>query len=50
VKDIERLLAAGLVRILRLRDPEVALAAAQAMADAGLRAVEVTATALARPR
>jgi 2-dehydro-3-deoxyphosphogluconate aldolase/(4S)-4-hydroxy-2-oxoglutarate aldolase len=44
VNDTERLLDAGLVPILRLSDPEVALAAAQAMAEAGLRAVEVTAT------
>jgi 2-dehydro-3-deoxyphosphogluconate aldolase/(4S)-4-hydroxy-2-oxoglutarate aldolase len=43
VKYTERLLDAGLIPILRLRDQEVALAAGQAMADAGLRAVEVTA-------
>jgi 2-dehydro-3-deoxyphosphogluconate aldolase/(4S)-4-hydroxy-2-oxoglutarate aldolase len=43
-KDTGRLLEAGLVPILRLHDPEVALAAGQAMAEAGLRAVEVTAT------
>jgi 2-dehydro-3-deoxyphosphogluconate aldolase/(4S)-4-hydroxy-2-oxoglutarate aldolase len=44
VNDTERLLDAGLIPILRLLDQEVALAAAQAMAEAGLRAVEVTAT------
>jgi 2-dehydro-3-deoxyphosphogluconate aldolase/(4S)-4-hydroxy-2-oxoglutarate aldolase len=44
VNGTERLLDAGLVPILRLFDQEVALAAAQAMAEAGLRAVEVTAT------
>jgi 2-dehydro-3-deoxyphosphogluconate aldolase/(4S)-4-hydroxy-2-oxoglutarate aldolase len=44
VSDTERLLGAGLVPILRLHDAEVALAAGQAMAEAGLRAVEVTAT------
>jgi 2-dehydro-3-deoxyphosphogluconate aldolase / (4S)-4-hydroxy-2-oxoglutarate aldolase len=43
VNDSERLLDAGLVVILRLNDPDVAVAAGQAMADAGLRAVEVTA-------
>jgi 2-dehydro-3-deoxyphosphogluconate aldolase / (4S)-4-hydroxy-2-oxoglutarate aldolase len=43
VNDTERLLDAGLVVILRLQDPDVALAAGQAMAQAGLRAVEVTA-------
>jgi 2-dehydro-3-deoxyphosphogluconate aldolase / (4S)-4-hydroxy-2-oxoglutarate aldolase len=42
--DTERLLNAGLVPILRLNDPDVALAAGQALAEAGLRAVEVTAT------
>jgi 2-dehydro-3-deoxyphosphogluconate aldolase/(4S)-4-hydroxy-2-oxoglutarate aldolase len=41
--DLERLLDAGLIPILRLRDAEVALAAGQALAEAGLRAVEVTA-------
>ncbi|MFL5796448.1 MAG: bifunctional 4-hydroxy-2-oxoglutarate aldolase/2-dehydro-3-deoxy-phosphogluconate aldolase [Actinomycetota bacterium] len=44
MNDTERLLDAGLIPILRLHDQEVALAAAQAMAEAGLRAVEVTAT------
>ena len=44
MNDTERLLDAGLVPILRLHDAEVALAAGQAMAEAGLRAVEVTAT------
>lgn len=44
MNDTERLLDAGLVPILRLQDPDVALAAGQAMAEAGLRAVEVTAT------
>ncbi|MGH2555534.1 MAG: bifunctional 4-hydroxy-2-oxoglutarate aldolase/2-dehydro-3-deoxy-phosphogluconate aldolase [Actinomycetota bacterium] len=43
MNDTERLLDAGLVPILRLQNPEVALAAGQAMAEAGLRAVEVTA-------
>ena len=43
MSDTDRLLDAGLVPILRLRDPEVALAAGLAMAEAGLRAVEVTA-------
>jgi 2-dehydro-3-deoxyphosphogluconate aldolase/(4S)-4-hydroxy-2-oxoglutarate aldolase len=43
VSDTERLLHAGLVLILRLRDPDVALAAGEAMAEAGVRAVEVTA-------
>jgi 2-dehydro-3-deoxyphosphogluconate aldolase/(4S)-4-hydroxy-2-oxoglutarate aldolase len=43
VDDTARLLDAGLIPILRLRDPEVALAAGEAMAEAGLRAVEVTA-------
>jgi 2-dehydro-3-deoxyphosphogluconate aldolase/(4S)-4-hydroxy-2-oxoglutarate aldolase len=43
VNDTERLLDAGLIPILRLRDQEVALAAGEAMANAGLRAVEVTA-------
>jgi 2-dehydro-3-deoxyphosphogluconate aldolase / (4S)-4-hydroxy-2-oxoglutarate aldolase len=41
--DTARLLDAGLIPILRLRDADVALAAGQAMAEAGLRAVEVTA-------
>ena len=49
MNDTERLLDAGLVPILRLLDPEVALAAAQAMAEAGLRAVEVTATVPGAP-
>jgi 2-dehydro-3-deoxyphosphogluconate aldolase / (4S)-4-hydroxy-2-oxoglutarate aldolase len=40
---MERLLDAGLIPILRLQDAEVALAAGQAMAQVGLRAVEVTA-------
>ena len=44
MNDTERLLDVGLVPILRLHDPAVALAAGQAMAEAGLRAVEVTAT------
>jgi 2-dehydro-3-deoxyphosphogluconate aldolase/(4S)-4-hydroxy-2-oxoglutarate aldolase len=44
VNDTDRLLSAGLVPILRLRDADVALAAGQALAEAGLRAVEVTAT------
>ena len=44
MNDTERLLNVGLVPILRLHDPDVALAAGQAMAAAGLRAVEVTAT------
>jgi 2-dehydro-3-deoxyphosphogluconate aldolase/(4S)-4-hydroxy-2-oxoglutarate aldolase len=43
VNDTERLLDAGLVLILRLQDPDVALAAGEAMAQAGVRAVEVTA-------
>jgi len=43
VNDTERLLDAGLVPILRLQDAQVALAAGEAMARAGLRAVEVTA-------
>ena len=43
MSDLERLLDAGLIPILRLQDAEVALAAGQAMAEAGLRAVEVTA-------
>jgi 2-dehydro-3-deoxyphosphogluconate aldolase/(4S)-4-hydroxy-2-oxoglutarate aldolase len=43
MSDLERLLDAGLVPILRLQDAEVALAAGEAMAEAGLRAVEVTA-------
>jgi 2-dehydro-3-deoxyphosphogluconate aldolase / (4S)-4-hydroxy-2-oxoglutarate aldolase len=44
LNDTELLLAAGLVPILRLHDADVALAAGLAMAEAGLRAVEVTAT------
>ena len=44
MNDTDRLLDAGLVPILRLHDADVALAAAEAMAEAGLRAVEVTAT------
>ena len=44
MNDTERLLSAGLVPILRLNDAAVALAAGQAFAEAGLRAVEVTAT------
>jgi 2-dehydro-3-deoxyphosphogluconate aldolase/(4S)-4-hydroxy-2-oxoglutarate aldolase len=44
VNDTERLLDVGLVPILRLNDADVALAAAEAFAEAGLRAVEVTAT------
>jgi 2-dehydro-3-deoxyphosphogluconate aldolase / (4S)-4-hydroxy-2-oxoglutarate aldolase len=44
MNDTERLLDVGLVPILRLNDPDVALAAGEAMARAGLRAVEVTAT------
>lgn len=43
MNDTERLLDAGLVPILRLDDPEVAVAAGLAMAEAGMRAVEVTA-------
>jgi 2-dehydro-3-deoxyphosphogluconate aldolase/(4S)-4-hydroxy-2-oxoglutarate aldolase len=43
MNDTERLLGAGLIPILRIRDAEVALAAGQAMAEAGVRAVEVTA-------
>lgn len=43
MNDTERLLDAGLVAILRLRDPEVAVAAGLALAGKGLRAVEVTA-------
>ena len=43
MNDAERLLGAGLVPILRLQDGEVALAAGKAMAQAGLRAIEVTA-------
>jgi 2-dehydro-3-deoxyphosphogluconate aldolase/(4S)-4-hydroxy-2-oxoglutarate aldolase len=44
MNDTERLLDVGLIPILRLDDPEVALAAGQAFAEAGLRAVEVTAS------
>lgn len=44
MNDTERLLGAGMVPILRLKDPDVALAAGEAFAEAGLRAVEVTAT------
>jgi 2-dehydro-3-deoxyphosphogluconate aldolase/(4S)-4-hydroxy-2-oxoglutarate aldolase len=43
VNDTERLLDVGLVPILRLKDPDVAVAAGEAMAQAGLRCVEVTA-------
>jgi 2-dehydro-3-deoxyphosphogluconate aldolase/(4S)-4-hydroxy-2-oxoglutarate aldolase len=44
MNDTERLLDVGMVPILRLKDPDVALAAGEAFAEAGLRAVEVTAT------
>jgi 2-dehydro-3-deoxyphosphogluconate aldolase/(4S)-4-hydroxy-2-oxoglutarate aldolase len=43
MNDTERLLDVGLVPILRLKDPDVAVAAGEAMAEAGLRCVEVTA-------
>lgn len=43
MNDTERLLQVGLIPILRLRDGDVAAAAGQAMAEAGLRAVEITA-------
>ena len=44
MSDAEQLVDAGLVPIRRLGDPRVALAAGRALAEAGLRAVEVTAT------
>jgi 2-dehydro-3-deoxyphosphogluconate aldolase/(4S)-4-hydroxy-2-oxoglutarate aldolase len=44
MNDTERLLGAGLVPILRLHDADVAMAAGEAMAEAGLRAIEITAT------
>ncbi len=43
MNDTERLLDVGLIPILRLQDPDVAVAAGEAMARVGLRAVEVTA-------
>ena len=41
--DVDRLLRVGLIPILRLDSPDVALAAGEALAEAGLRAVEITA-------
>jgi 2-dehydro-3-deoxyphosphogluconate aldolase / (4S)-4-hydroxy-2-oxoglutarate aldolase len=43
MNDTDRLLGVGLIPILRLHVSGVALAAAEAMARAGLRAIEVTA-------